>query len=518
MSLTNLTNLGTAGVDTGGGNPVITTGAVATAGTHIIGVIIAKDNAAAADGTTSEITSVIDSAGNTYVSGGRFCNAQGAANAGTYVEFFYTPFLTSTLANGGTITVSKSTDVDCAIAAARVTVTSGCVGLSAAAIQTLANDGADAGSMTISGLASLERLYLRAIGLELENATNITASANFTALQGTISSTAGLTAANQRVCGEFRINTSTGETSDPTLPVTTGDVASIFLALEEVHLVLPGLVTNDQTFFAPTVAPGAVALTPALVTNSQTFYAPTVSPGPVGLTPGLITNSQTFFAPAVASTYALTPGLVTNSQTFYAPTVAGEGGDVELTPGLFTNAQTFYAPTAASTYGLTPSLVTNSQSFFSPSVDATYALTPLLVTNTQTFHSPTVSSVYDLAPSLLTNAQTFYAPSAVVGAVDLKPGLFTNAQEFFAPTISVATLQDLTAGLFVNTSVFYGPVIAVAPMVATGSRPGGLQGGFGRAAELSDASRPTAGAEGNRSNRQSGTSRNNSQSGSARRH
>lgn len=40
-------------------------------------------------------------------------------------------------------------------------------------------------------------------------------------------------------------------------------------------------------------------LTPSLLTNAQTFYAPTVTPGAVTVSPGLLSNTQTFYAPTV---------------------------------------------------------------------------------------------------------------------------------------------------------------------------------------------------------------------------
>lgn len=113
---------------------------------------------------------------------------------------------------------------------------------------------------------------------------------------------------------------------------------------------------------------GTQTLTPSLFTNTQTFYAPTVTPGAVTLTPSLFTNTNSFFAPTVSATYSLTPALYTNTQTFFAATVSP--GVVTLTPALFTNSQTFFSPTVsqASSQTLTPSLFTNTNTFFGPTV------------------------------------------------------------------------------------------------------------------------------------------------------
>lgn len=52
------------------------------------------------------------------------------------------------------------------------------------------------------------------------------------------SRTSGLVAAS----GEFRLNTSTGETSNPTLAIT-GDTAGIFVAIDEV-MARPAMVVG----------------------------------------------------------------------------------------------------------------------------------------------------------------------------------------------------------------------------------------------------------------------------------
>ena len=114
--------------------------------------------------------------------------------------------------------------------------------------------------------------------------------------------------------------------------------------------LLPGLTTNTQTFYGPTVTAGTVNLQPGLTTNTQTFYSPTVTPGTVNLQPGLTTNNQTFYNPTVSATADLAPSLVTNTQTFYGPTVTA--GTVDLQPNLLNNTQTFFNAAISQTGGL----------------------------------------------------------------------------------------------------------------------------------------------------------------------
>jgi hypothetical protein len=92
------------------------------------------------------------------------------------------------------------------------------------------------GSVAHSGLSSVSRLYIRALGKEANTTTAITPSTSFTAIAGTRSRNN----TNAVICrGEFRINTSTGETSNPTLAVS-GATANMFFALEETAVTVPG--------------------------------------------------------------------------------------------------------------------------------------------------------------------------------------------------------------------------------------------------------------------------------------
>lgn len=187
----------------------------------------------------------------------------------------------------------------------------------------------------------------------------------------------------------------------------------------------PTLLTNSQSFYAPTVTRGAVSLAPSLFTNTQTFYAATVSRGAVALSPSLLTNSQSFPATTVTASYTLAPALLTNAQTFYGPTVSP--GAVTLAPTLLSNAQSFYAPTVTqSALVLSPSLVVNAQSFFSPTVASSNAVSPPLISNAQSFYAPTVSSRKTLTPPLYANDNSFFPATVSLVNQVIRPDLFVN--------------------------------------------------------------------------------------------
>lgn len=96
------------------------------------------------------------------------------------------------------------------------------------------------------------------------------------------------------------------------------------LTSASTQTLTPSLFDDSvDTFYAPTVTPGAVTLTPELFDDStDTFYAPTVSAGAVTLTPTLFDDS---------------------ADTFYSPTVTVDGAEQTLTAELFDDsADTFY--------------------------------------------------------------------------------------------------------------------------------------------------------------------------------
>lgn len=63
--------------------------------------------------------------------------------------------------------------------------------------------------------------------------------------------------------------------------------------------LLPGLFTNSNTFFSPTVTPGPVTLLPGLFSNVNAFFSPTVTPGSVTVQPALFVNESTIYLPVV---------------------------------------------------------------------------------------------------------------------------------------------------------------------------------------------------------------------------
>lgn len=247
MAWSSVGTLGTAQSGSSGSSLAITTSAAAAAGSVVV-VIVAKDNVQTTDGNTSEVSSISDSAGgNTWTKAREFCNGQGSANAGAVVAVYYSRLING-IANGGTITANFSSSISAkAMTAWNFTASSNAVITATPTPTDLANDGADPGSMSLTGPGE-ERLYVRGIACESSSATALTNTTNFSLFSGTQSS-GGNSASNMGVRGEFRILTSSGTvSSDPTL--FSADCASVFVALKEVT----GDVSTTPTGVSATVS------------------------------------------------------------------------------------------------------------------------------------------------------------------------------------------------------------------------------------------------------------------------
>jgi hypothetical protein len=194
---------------------------------------ISTDNTSTVDGDNNEHTSVSGGTG-TWTKLGEYTNSNGAAAAGITVSVWLFE-ASGSVPVGTSITLSfASNRTDKACNFWKYTKAAGTVIVkdtepASNPITNQVDASAGFGSVAFSGLSSASRLYFRGMGKEANTTSAITQSANFTPI-GNARSRNNTNAVT--VYAEFRINTSTGETSNPTLAVT-GDTASLFLALEE---------------------------------------------------------------------------------------------------------------------------------------------------------------------------------------------------------------------------------------------------------------------------------------------
>jgi hypothetical protein len=129
----------------------------------------------------------------------------------------------------------------------------------------------DFGSSAFSGLVSGSRLWYRALGKEANSTVDITPSTNFTVMARARSSTS---ASPIIVRGEYRINASTGETSNPTLAVS-GDTAGLFVAIVESYSASGsptlGAITTTATATVDVRAQASITLDAITTTGSASL-------------------------------------------------------------------------------------------------------------------------------------------------------------------------------------------------------------------------------------------------------
>ena len=187
---------------------------------------------------TATHSSVTDTGSNTY-------ELLGESSGNSQTTSVWFSRITTQLTTGSTITATFDSSVaEKCVGAWEFSVASG---YTVALAQETENTGTGSGfgSLANGSLASGARLYFRACGKNANSTTTLTATASpaFTSLGWTIRSRNN--AAARVLRGEFRIETSTGATSNPTFAVT-GNYATTFVALNEVPLPVTGTGTPTQ--------------------------------------------------------------------------------------------------------------------------------------------------------------------------------------------------------------------------------------------------------------------------------
>jgi hypothetical protein len=237
MAWSHLGNIGTATLPkTSGTSLVLTPTATLNAGNVGI-LVIACDNTQTTDGSTNEVSQVTATPTGNWTKLREYCNGGGGAANGTVVAVYYTKAAADvTTSDDITITFANAV-VAKAATLHEFSIGAGSTVEVAGTPQDLADDAVDnPGSQTISGLTSAEYLFVRACGYEgtVASGSPITVTANYTLITAA-ATTGGAGGSNQVACGEFRILTGTGDTSDPTgNGATAREWSSVYLALHEV--------------------------------------------------------------------------------------------------------------------------------------------------------------------------------------------------------------------------------------------------------------------------------------------
>lgn len=213
--IANVGALGTANSTSAGTTVVVTTSAACEVGNECYCGVVG-DNIETTDGASTNIT-VTDSGGNTW---SRLIeitrDVGGIAGNGVVVGIFKTRPSTQ-IANGGTITATFSSTITSKVIICHEASATAALALPASGgTGNAGSDNGDVQNIALSGLASLSRLYVRLEGAQNNNVTSCwsAVSTSFTATATAVANS-GSSATSIIGCMEYRINTSTGETSAP---------------------------------------------------------------------------------------------------------------------------------------------------------------------------------------------------------------------------------------------------------------------------------------------------------------
>lgn len=221
-------NIGTAANTSGSTLALIPTTQLNVGNVGIIVVVF--DNVSTIDGETNECLSVADNAStnNLYIKLGEWCNSNAAATAGVITAVFMVKCRVA-VAITNTITITFSSSIFDKVAS----MWSFAVAYNlrvATRIPNVTDASTNFGSLTTSTIPNKEYLFFRGMGKQVNSTTQITPTVGHTAITAARSRNGG---AAQIVRGEFIINTSTSDTSNPTLAVV-GDTSSYLFALEQI--------------------------------------------------------------------------------------------------------------------------------------------------------------------------------------------------------------------------------------------------------------------------------------------
>jgi hypothetical protein len=211
----------------------MTTSAVAEADTLVV-VFVAVDNNQTTDGDEGAVTSIVDSAGNTWVKIAEFCNGQGSAQAGATISVWKSVIATE-IASGGTITANLSNSASrdaTAISAWKFTKAASVTVEIGGTPATLATDALDPGAITLGSLASRAYLWIHGLAGEGPQTDAYTWDADYSQITGN-GTTGSSAASNMHVRGGYRIFTGTTDTVDVTSTTADRDYAQILAALYE---------------------------------------------------------------------------------------------------------------------------------------------------------------------------------------------------------------------------------------------------------------------------------------------
>lgn len=388
----------------------------------VIVVELALDNTDTTQGIDSSlVSSVTDTAGNTYTKIREYTAGRGVAKAGTTASLWACLNVTTAWGSSDTITANlASTTTAKVIRAQAYTPGNASGGSLDATTNASVGIAADPASMSLTPAGgSQEYLWLYALAAEgpsgdtdTVDSTNGWTRNNFNGTSG------GSSASNQTIVSGYKISTASSLTVDWTH--TAEDYSQIIAAItENAKVVTPGLLGTAMSTFTPKVA----------------F---TVSPGQLG-------SAMAVFTPSV--TFVVKPGLLGSAMSTFTPVVNVTAGSLTVSPGLLGSAMSVFAPTV--TFAVKPALLGSAMAIFAPAI--TLTVKPGLLGSAMSVFAPVVGTSRVYAP-VVSMPMSVFTPSV---AFVVQPGLLGSPMSVFVP--------------IVGTSRVYPPVVAMTMAVFTPS-------------------------------------------------
>lgn len=227
MAFSNLASRGAGNSKTSSTTVAVTPSPTLNAG-EVILVAVATDNAGTSDAATNEVTSITDSVGgNTWIKLYEYSRGSPGANAGSTVALFMSK-LTNSIPDTGTITGNLSSNRTAkVIAVLKCDVTSG---NTIVAVAQMGHAAAGSASVSLSGLASKQYLWVLAFSSEQNTAQSLsvglTQVGSFTTGGGSAANMAGVIGAE--------VITATGRGPYNLASAGPNDSAGVMVALEDI--------------------------------------------------------------------------------------------------------------------------------------------------------------------------------------------------------------------------------------------------------------------------------------------
>lgn len=260
MAFSAVTALGSAVRATAGSSTSGTVSANIVVGRLLV-IACSTKNDQTTVGASTDHTSITDAAGNTWTKRSEYTNSAGAADDGTTVSV-WTSVISTQINSGGTLTVNHGSNSDGIITFTEVTLGSSSVGVAQAATAT-------AISATLAGMTSREYLLFAAYGAEGSDQAK-TPDGDY-AERFDLRSRNNAAATTIHV--QTRIATLTGDTCTSTAWTNTEPVAILLAIWEDAQAVTAPTLATGNSRYAPTVAPGAVAVTLSTVASGHALSA-----------------------------------------------------------------------------------------------------------------------------------------------------------------------------------------------------------------------------------------------------